>query len=95
MQVFCNLLQIIKGLPFNPCLGHISQFFFISTYLPNLNLNSVLFKNAIIICNCTEKKTRAMCCTTEIFLPPTKSVDSIHIGMNEYKVIFTNTLNTK
>jgi hypothetical protein len=56
MQVFCNLLQIIKGLPFNPWLGHISNFF-VYTYLPNLNLNRVLFKNTIKIYNCIEKKT--------------------------------------
>jgi hypothetical protein len=55
MEVFCNLLQIIKVLSFNPWLGHISQFF-VYTYLPNLNLDSVLFKNTIKICNCIEKK---------------------------------------
>jgi hypothetical protein len=79
MQVFCNLLQIIKGLPFNPWLGHISQFFYL--YLPNLNLNSVLFKNQLKFVIVQRKKKRAMSCITEISLPPTNSVDSIHIGM--------------
>jgi hypothetical protein len=80
MELFCNLLQIIKVLPFNPQLGHISHFY-VYTYLPNLDLNSAFLKNTIKICNCIEEKNCAMYCTTEISLPPTKSVDSIHIGM--------------
>jgi hypothetical protein len=44
-QVFCNLLQIIEGLP----RSYFSIFIYIQ-YLPNL------FKNTNKICNCTEKK---------------------------------------
>jgi hypothetical protein len=57
MQVFCNLLQIIKGLPFNPWLVHILQFVL---YIPSkFKFKYIVYysKNTIKSCNYTEKKS--------------------------------------
>ena len=87
MQVFCNLLQIIKGLPFNPWLGHISHFY-VYTYLPNLDLNSAFLKNTIKICNCIEKKT--VPCTVQLkYLYLQLKVWTAYIlAWNKYKKLF-------
>jgi hypothetical protein len=71
-QVFCNLLQIIEGLPRSSF-----SIFYIYIYSTFQIYSKIQIKFVIV----QRKKNRAMCCTIEISLPPTSSVDSIHIGM--------------
>jgi hypothetical protein len=93
MDVFCNLLQIIKVLPFSPWLGQISQFL-VYTYLPNLN--SALLKNTIKMFDCIEKKTVPCNVQLKYLYLQLKVWIAYILAWNKYKkVIFTDTLNTK
>jgi hypothetical protein len=91
MEVFCNLLQIIKVLPFNPWLGHISHFY-VYTYLPNLDLNSAFLKNTIKICNYIEEKTVPCTVQLKYLYLQLKVWIAYILAWNKYKKLFLQIL---